>query len=377
MALRLTQLDETNRAAFEALLVRAWRQNWDPELARALIHWRYYDRPSGGGTWLVCNDGQCVAMLDSYLRPYLLNGRRIVVREGADWYCLPQYRPFGLGLRLMRQMMACPEPMLTISGSDSTREMLPRLGWTRLPDVHSFVLPVKARGVASALLRERWPYREAYANAIPDFVRLRSPRRAPASSAGVCRVAEWRPGASTGLSLPQQPGLIQLLEQADLDWIARMPPGVAQPLVLVFFLDHRPIGFSLSQIEPTRTGLDGRIVHLQIADAAQAIVDWVVGETASQLAARGAGMIRCWASSPEKVAALRRAGFVVKGPLPGFWWPKPGAPAPLGLDAGFLRADDAVPFPALRGRHLSTSWLIPGGASDPARQSYVSTGGGS
>src|SRR5438094_250524 len=89
-------------------------------LARALIRWRYDARPSGGGIWLAGHDGQCVAMLDSFVRPYLLDGRRILVREGCDWYCLPKYRPLGLGVRLMREMMACPEPMLSIGGRNAT-----------------------------------------------------------------------------------------------------------------------------------------------------------------------------------------------------------------------------------------------------------------
>jgi hypothetical protein len=360
MALRLTQLDETNRPAFEALLAHAWRQNWGPELARALIRWRYYDRPSGGGTWLACNDGQCVAMLDSFVRPYLLDGRRIMVREGCDWYCLPKYRPLGLGVRLMRELMACPEPQLAIGGSDATLAILPRLGWTRLPDVHNYVLPVTARSVASTLLRERWPYREAYARVIPGFIPLRRPRRAPAPAGGVGRITEWRPGTPTGLPVPQQQGLVQLLDQADRDWFAQLPPGVAQPLGLLFFLNDAPVGFSLSQIEPTKSGFDGCIVHLQTADPAQAVVDWIVAETAARLVARGGGVIRCWASNPEKVAALRRTGFVVERTLPSYWWPKTGLPAPAGIDAGCLRADDAMPFPALHGRHLTTSWLPPG-----------------
>jgi hypothetical protein len=378
MALRLTQLDETNRPAFEALLAHGWRQNWDPELARALIRWRYYDRPSGGGTWLAFNDGQCVAMLDSYVRPYLLDGRRILVREGADWYCLPKYRPLGLGVRLMQKMMTYPEPMLAISGSATTLATLPRLGWTRLPDVQDYLLPVKARGVASIVLRKRWPYREAYARAIPDIIPLRPPRRAPAPSSGVGRIARWRPGIPTGLPVPQQPGLVQLLEQADQDWIARMPPGVAKPFGLIFFLDDTPVGFSLSQIEPTKTGCDGRIVHLQTADPAQAVMDWIVAETSVRLAARGAGVIRCWASGAEKLVALRRAGFVAREPLPSYWWPKAGAPAPVALDAGYLRADDAMPFPALHGRHLRTSWLPPGLSrlKSPVRRTRATLGAG-
>jgi len=316
MALRLTQLDLTNRPAFEELLAQAWEQNWGSELGRALIRWRYYDRPSGGGTWLAFNDGQCVAMLDSFVRPYLLEGRRILVREGADWYCLPKYRPLGLGVRLIRQLMASPEPMLAISGRETTRALMPRLGWTRLPDVQNYVLPVKVRGVASSMLRKRWPHREAYARAIPGMVPLRPPRRAPAPPGRIGRIANWRLARPTGLPDPQHQALVQLLDQAEQEWFARMPSAVAQPLGLVFYLDDTPIAFSLSQIEPTQTGFESRILHLQIADPAQAVVDWVVAETSLHLVARGAGIIRCWASSPEKVAALRRVGFVALEPLP-------------------------------------------------------------
>jgi hypothetical protein len=362
MGFRLTQLNETNRPAFEALLVQAWAQNWGPDLARALIRWRYYDRPSGGGTWLAWNDGQCVAMLDSFVRPYLLDGRRIVVREGSDWYCQPKYRPLGLGVRLMREMMACPEPMIAIGGSAATVAMLPRLRWARLPDVQKYVLPIKARGLAGTLLRNRWPAGEGYARAIPGFIPVRRPRRRPAPPLGVARIAEWRPGTPPILPLPQRQGLVQLLDQVDQDWIARMPPGVAQLLGLAFFLDERPVGFSLSQIEPAVTGFDGCIVHLQAADQRlaarqeQAVMDWVVAETASRLAARGVGIIRCTASSPEKGAALRNTGFVAAGLLPSYWWPKAGMPTPTGIDAGYLRADDAIPLPALRGRHRARPW---------------------
>jgi len=372
MALRLMQLDETNRADFEALLAHAWRQNWGPELARALIRWRYYDRPLGGGTWLACNDGQCVAMFDSFVRPYLLDGRRILVREGCDWYCLPKYRPVGLGMRLLRESMARPEPALSISGSDATRAILPRLGWTKLPDVQSCFLPIKARGLAGAVLRNRWPAGEVYARAIPGFIPLRLPRRAPAPPFGVGRVVEWRPGTPPVLPIPQQQGLVELLDQSHLDWIARMPPAVAQPLGLNFFLDDTPVGFSLSQIEPAITGFDGRMVHLQIAHPAQAVVDWVVAETASHLAARGVGMIRCWASTPQKLAALSKTGFAVKGPLPSYWLSKSGISTPSGIDAGFLSADHIMPFPALHGRHLARSWA----GSHRSRSSTVLREGG-
>jgi hypothetical protein len=355
MALRLVQLDETNRPSFEALLAEAWRPNWGPELARAILRWRYHDRPSGGGAWLACHDGECVAMLDSFVRPYLLDGRRILVREGADWYCLPKYRPLGVGIRLMQKMMAGAEPMISIGGSEATEAVLPHLGWTRLPDVEKYVLPLTVRGLASSLLRNRWPDRETYAKAIPGFVPLRRPGRAPAPPVAVARVVEWRPGKLQTIPVPQKPGLVQLLEEPDQTWMAQMPPDLAETCGLVFLLDDAPVGFSLSQIEPTVAGLDGCIVHLQIASSDPAVVDWVVAETARRLAARGVGIVRCNTSSPDKGAALRRAGFVGRGTLASYWWTKTREPPPATSDVGYLRADDAMPLAALRARHMALS----------------------
>ena len=63
-----------------------------------------------------------------------------MVRETCDWFCLPEYRAFGVGLHLMRRMMAKPEPILVIGGTTYTRDLLPRLKWTRLPDVGNYLL---------------------------------------------------------------------------------------------------------------------------------------------------------------------------------------------------------------------------------------------
>jgi len=353
MGLRLTQLDETNRPAFERLLAHVWQLSCSVELARAVVRWRYDERASGGGTWLVCHDGECVAMLDSFLRPYLLNGRRIHVREGCDWYCLPKYRSLGLGIRLMKKMMTCDEPMISIGGSEWTRAILPKLGWKRLPDVQSYVLPLKARGAAGAILRDRWPVYEAYVRLVPEFLPARRLRRAEAPRVGATSVEEWRPGAPALLPPAGGRGLVQLLEPGDLDWMGRMPDGLARPFGLAFSLGREPVGFSLAQLEPAPTGLDGRIVHVLITHEAQEIADWVMAETARRLAGLGAGMVRCLASTPQKKIALRRAGFVSRAPLPSYWWSNNIALSPSASDTGYLRADDAIPFSTLRAHHSS------------------------
>src|SRR6478672_10662270 len=101
MALRVTRLEGAIRPAFERLLAQVWGQTWSEDLARTLVRWRYDDRTPAGETWLAMDGEKCVAMVDSFLRPYLLDGRPILLRETCDWFCLPRYRPLGVGIRLM------------------------------------------------------------------------------------------------------------------------------------------------------------------------------------------------------------------------------------------------------------------------------------
>src|SRR5262245_5000123 len=102
--LRYTLLDPSLRRGFETLLQETWQQNWSGPLAEQIVQWRYFDRPPGAVTWLAMEDDMCVGMIDSMLRPYLLNGERILVRETADWYCTPAYRKYGVGMWLLRKL---------------------------------------------------------------------------------------------------------------------------------------------------------------------------------------------------------------------------------------------------------------------------------
>lgn len=349
MALRLARLDEVMRPAFERLLAEAWEENWDPARAAELVDWRYYRRDTAGETWIATDGTACVAMVDSFLRPHLLDGRRVMLREACDWYCLPKYRPLGVGIHLMRKLMTGPEPILSIGGTAATVEILPRLRWAPMPAVTKMVLPLTVRDLAANLLRTWRPAREDLARAVPRFLPFRAPPR-PVPPPGEARVEAWQHGAA--LPMPTGPGLVELAEPAELDWRMRMPAWLARPVGLVFRLDGEPVGFSLSQVEPSAGGTEACLVHLQLARPDRALASWVVAETASRLAAEGVGMIRCLASTPEKIAALEQAGFTRTRPRPAYWWQRDGEPPPTSLDAGYLRADDAMPFATLRARRL-------------------------
>jgi hypothetical protein len=344
----ISQLDETTIPLLAALLPTVWDLEAEPDLARTLFEWRYLRRPSGDLALVAVDGDRCVGLIDSYLRPYLLDGRRILLRETADWFCLPEYRPLGFGLRLMRMMMRLPEPLINIGGTDATRSILPRLGWTQLSTARQMILPVNLRGLASHLLQcHRHPERAKYALAIPGFLPLRRPRRisSPATNA---RVDEWLPGQELELPVPQQDGLVELVDQANLEWICSAPQSLYRAVVLVFRVGGEPVGLSLSQLEPSAYGPEGRIVHLQMSRPSQAVAEWIISETARRLADSGAGLIRSRASTPGMVTALRRTGFIASGAEPVYWWAQ-GRTAPQnGIAVSYLRADDAMPLGAAR-----------------------------
>lgn len=357
--------------SFEKLLAVVWQQNWPTDIARRIVRWRYYERPPGHVTWLACVGQDCVAMLDSMTRPYLLYGKRVMVRETADWFCLPEYRRFGLGLRVLRQLRDYPEPVLVVGGSTMTRQILPRLGWDILAPVRSYILPIKARGLAANLMRQKWPAHETFARIIPRWAPFRSIARVPAPT-GQAQVEVI--DGETWHELPANGSteLVVLLERAHFQWLTAMPHDFARTLGVVCRLDGAIAGFALVQLEPTATGLDGRIVHLQSVDNDTKLLAWIIAETSRVLVDHGADFIRCFVSTPEKSAAIESVGFILSQELPCHWWNRPGLRVPGRIDVDYLRGDDAQPLAAIRGRRLDRRWhWDQGGPTSDTTQSQL------
>jgi hypothetical protein len=341
---KLSDLVPRYRSTFEELLRETWQQTWSNELAHQIVQWRYYERPGDTMTWVAMDDDRCVALLDSFLRPYLYNGQRILVRETADWYCMPKYRA-GLGITLVGRFRKQPEPIFVLGGSRHTVEIVTAMRWLTLPPASSYVLPLSLRGLAGNLIRRRWRDHEGYASAIPKFVALRRPRHINAPS-GHSEIRLLTPHDSISID-PSGPGLVQLLETSHWQWLARMPHDLGEPIGMLFLLDGRPAGVTIAQIEPAASGVDAKIVHVQCSEPA--IGPWMISATAEMLASRGVDFIRCYVSSAAKIAALEQVGFLKSKTVPCFWLPNRG-PVPTSLDVSYLRGDDSIPFQQLRGR---------------------------
>ena len=348
----LVHLDESRRPAFEELLSEVWEQTWTDQLAKEIVQWRYYDRPEEAVTWLAMDNDHCVGMLDTMLRPYLLDGQRIVVRETADWYCMPSHRSSALGLHLMWCLRRHPESVFVVGGSPATRNMLAKMRWDRLPASADYVLPIKARGLAAMMLRRSWWSHETLARLVPNFLPAKRPKRIkpPTGQRATVRILDRH----DDITLPpcNRSGLIQLLEPAHWRWLCRMPAELARPIGLEFFVNDVLMGFSLVQIEPAATGMDGKILLFQVADPTLAA--WVLSETTQMLADHHVGFIRGCVSTPDKVEAMESVGYIKVQDLPCYWLSR-ATPAPQALDIGFLRGDDAIPYRVLRGRKLASA----------------------
>lgn len=347
MILEFAELTDNVRPAFEDLLRKTWQQTWDDELGREIIQWRYYERPGPAAIWLAMEDGQYVGMLDSVLRPYTFDGKRIMVRETADWFCLPGHRAGALGLQLLWRLRSHDEPVIVLGGSQFTVEILTKLHWAVLPSASSYVLPIKARNFVGNLIRQRWSDYERAARIVPDILSLRGPKHIapPAGKRAIVKILAANDAVPT---IPMNTAsLTEMLETAHWRWLARMPHGMAEPLGILFLLDDAPVGMTVSQIEPAASGLDAKIVHVQYSNPA--ICAWMVSATTEILAKRGVGFVRCYVSTGPKIAAMEQAGFIKSKDVPCYWYPREW-PTPASVDVSYLRGDDAMPFQALRGR---------------------------
>ena len=349
MGPNLVGLAPEHADALEARLPEIWRgavgNAWTSRFTHEVVQWRYWHRPTGE-THIALLDGRCVGMIDAFVRPYSVAGERRMVRECCDWWCDPALRPSGLGLRLMRRLMQGQTPIIAVGGSPISLTLLAKLGWRRLGDVEVWVLPLKARYVAAALLRRRG--REHLARLVPPFLPLARVRQMPSPSADAA-VREWRSGDPTPGPPSDASDVVALADEADVGWLSGAPACLTEARARGYTVDGQLSAFALTQLEPVLSGREGKLLHLQVVRESSALLDWVVGDCVAYLARLGAGIIRARAGTVAMRVALQRAGFVVQRKEPVFWWgsngPSPDAP----LRLSYLRADDALNYEAAVG----------------------------
>ena len=347
MAITIHPLSEETFPAVKEMLPGLWGRNWSPEFVDRLFRWRFLER-QGGESILAMDGDQCVAMIDSWVRDYMIDGDLVRVRELCDWFSLPEYG--GAGLKPMRMMMKKPEPIVSIGGSQATQSLLPRLGWKALshPAVDYSLLLTGAPLVDRFFNRFNLPGKKA-------CVRLASsislPHRSPGTHIAPAKelafIEHTRNSPVPNVNPPRGSyQLASLIGSNEIDWICSAPKEMGEFIALEFLVEDQVIGLTLSRLFSGEHTIKANIVQVQSSQVSTESYRWMINETASVMASRGADVVKCRTSCALMADALHQLGYLKRGSWQTVWWSKSQEP-PIGpILLSRYRADDAIqPYP--------------------------------
>ncbi|NJO36375.1 MAG: hypothetical protein HC871_00655 [Rhizobiales bacterium] len=180
--------------AIRQLLLHYWERSWPTDMADSFLRWRLFDRPDWAAVAVFDGD-RCVAFIDSFVRPYTIDGERVRVRETGEWFCMPDYRPLA-SLKVLQALMKKPEPIVATTNSEVTKAVLPRLKWQVVCAQQQCIFPVGI-GVAVKGLTKRLKMQLSALPAVTGTLlpfRFRKPRR---------------------LAAPEQPASVSVITSAD------------------------------------------------------------------------------------------------------------------------------------------------------------------
>jgi len=334
MAVTYTDLTRDNLPALQHFLTERWREeeagpkSWPADFAERFFSWRFLERKSWDTT--VAMDGdRCVALMDSFMRDYILNGRKITLRENGVWWCHPDFRPL-VAMRVMQMLMQKPEPVVIVGGGETLRAVLTRYRWQMLEPVQHRVLILGTGALLKMAGRlmgnDLIPLPPSLSRALSfNFKRLR-----PFRSGNVSMEVLQSPADLPTIEPPADTyTLAALATQGDADWLMSAPQAEGRFIWLVFSEGGVPVGFSVSRLYEENGPLAAKLVHVQVTRPDADTYTWVIGETVRHLAAQGANWVDTMMSCPEANAAMDRIGFLQRPAYPAFWWSKT-EPAPSG-----------------------------------------------
>jgi len=346
MTIRIERLNVGHLEAVRSLRKSQSTKEWPEQFSDDYFRWRYPGREQSE-TLLAFEEDRCVAMLDSLFHSYRFGNEIIRVREPCEWLCMPEYRPQGLGLRLMRMFMKEPEPMFAMVGTWMTQDILPLLGWEKLPDTINYSLPLKSGAIADSLFgRLRLPagkLRTRLAHTISIPVWHRKPK-APTkdSSISVHQVGDPLP-----LVEPSAEYALACMSSAwEPAWLDKAPQDMGEFVWLVGYSGDKPVGLTISRVFKRNGACEANLLHVQASQRSSELYEWLVTETSRYLAGKGAAKIACRASCPTFSGALKRVGFVERSRTPAFWWSRGGSKLSEPLHLTMWRGDEAIrPYP--------------------------------
>ena len=352
--------DRTKRAAIEyapltsdrlddvkRLLLPFWKRSWDPSLAERIFRWRFLDRVQGEAT-LAYDGARPVGFIDAFLRAYVSSGGDLRVRECADWFAHPDYRPL-VGIQLLRGMMAKPEPLLTVGGTDGTRRIMARMGWRDLPSLVTYALPTGTGAAVKGLSKRLGFSLSSVPRVVARGLSIRTTRslgaEGPLPQGSVVRVEDVAAFPRVAPD-PGSYGLSAVVTVEDFRWLRMAPPEMGRFIFLAFETSEGERGLSVSRVFEDGSFRAARILHLTASAPSPGMYAWMIQETARRLLETGTQWIAARFNCPQAQEGLESVGFRPTGRCPAFWWhrnhPDPEAPMHLGWSTG---DEGVLPYP--------------------------------
>lgn len=314
-------------------LLRFAERVWTRPRSLDFTRWRY-EEPSFHQAFLAMRDGECLAMESAFRHPYRVGDDIVEFLEVFDWFCLPELRNSGLGVRIMQRYMQEPNPLLLVGGTADTQGLLPRLKWQVVGRVSRWMLPIGLEPMAARLER-----------------RTRLPRGVTRAAAPLARrVAGWRPrrrfappgGRVVPVSLPGEElfrlqrgpsgyRTVPLWTPELLRWLLAGFAGIGRHLPFYFVQNGTLRAFALLRIHPTEEGCEAEIVDLFAPNPDADLYAWMLSELVVVSDGFGAASVSAATTCPAVQAALRRLRFLELPSSPiQVWFPgHEGLPEPM------------------------------------------------
>lgn len=324
MSVDCVEITAEHLPAVRELLLQHWRRNWTPEVVDRFLRWRLLERPIW--TSIAALDGdRCVAFVDSFVRPYSINGRQLLMREASEWVCLPEYRPL-VSLKVLQSLMKKDEPIITTSASDVATGVLSRMKWELVCQQEQYVMPLGIGALVKGFVQK---FDADLFGALPPFIgqilpfRFRRPRRFahPDQSATVSEIcsteeiSDIRPPDHTF-------ALYALADHNELSWFRNAPEGEGKFIWLKFSIGGKPVGLSMSRLFRQGPYRGAKLLHLQSTKHDPETYSWLLSETSLELAKRGAHWIDARFTCPMIATALETIGYRKTKSWPIYVWPR-------------------------------------------------------
>ena len=320
---------------------------WLRPRSDAYYQWRYLQCPSQTG-FLAMQEGECLAMIWGFARPYKVGGTRQNALEILDWYCRQDLRASGLGIKVMQMLMDIPEPLINVGGSADTLRLLPRLKWSSRTPMKRYLIPIT--GKALSVYIQKKLYIPSICLQIPlsiaaKAIRLASPQPKIPNGQSV-QVARVGPEILSLYDRPHHPGIVPLPNLDFIRWLMNSPDAMGQYIAIYFFAGDRLCGWSFMRLYTTPAGKEARIIEAASNNDSPASYRWLISETLQVARAHNSDIVFAGASDLTVQKALAQNRFLFYSSIPVQVLSKDGFPDQIPVHVQNNTSDFALlPYP--------------------------------